>query len=115
MSRLFFKECSYCNGSGYYQIDLDGFPLDVLCGECNGSGESEGDFVILVVSIYTKPLKRVILSLTKTPNRPNNPDIYEMVEVWVRYNYGDVNYDYAEITENEINIIDESWNIENYR
>lgn len=115
MNRLFFKECSYCNGSGYHQIDLDGFPVDILCSECNGSGEQDGNFVILAVSIYAKPLKRVILSLTKTPNRPNNPDIYEMVDVWVRYNYGDVNYDYVEITENEINIIDESWNIENYR
>ena len=113
--KIYKKRCSLCCGSGYESIDLDGSPIDLICDMCNGSGEEDLDLVILSVSIYKNPLVKEILVIEDNVSRPNNPDIHDIVDTWVFYNFGKVNYDYEEITSNSLNFIDDSWNIENYR
>ncbi len=69
----------------------------------------------LLVSVYSKPMVRKLLDIKDTVNRPNNPEVHDIVETWIKYHYGNVNYDYCEVDDDEYEVIDENWNIENYR
>lgn len=111
------KDCDVCDGTGYEELHLeqDLIPITVPCVKCDGSGNVKIPSVNLVVTIYTKPLTRQLLSIEKTVNRPNNPEVHEIVEAWIKYNYGNIeNYDYCEVDSYTFENIDANWNIENY-
>lgn len=108
------KVCSICGGVGYEKFDLDGTDIDLTCDNCMGLGTYPVPSVKLLITVYKKPLTRQLLSIQETINRPNNPEVYEIVDTWVKYHYGDVRYDYCEVDSENYEIIDEDWNIEDY-
>lgn len=110
------KVCPECAGTGYEDIYIepDLPPVDGICYTCNGLGYHKVPSTNLMVTIYKKPVIRQLLSIEENINRPNNPEVYEIVEAWVRYNYGNVKYDYCEVDCDEFERIGENWNIEDY-
>lgn len=55
-----------------------------------------------------------IIEIEQDINRPNNPEDYDIIQAYVRYNYGDKVVFYYTEMQNVITINSE-WNIENYR
>ena len=55
----------------------------------------------------------IILNIKQSVDRLNNPTDEEIIETYVAYNYGDDSFPSFE--EIDTVVIDEDWNIENYR
>lgn len=111
-------ECQHCNASGCEDIHIGEEFLSTItipCEVCNGDGYNYVSLLKLCVTIYTKPLTRQLLAIKEDVNRPNSPDIEDIIEAWVFYNYGNIRYGYCEVDSDKYEIIDEDWNIENYR
>lgn len=112
------KICSICGGLGYEKFDLDGTDIDLCCDNCMGEGSYEKSSTLAVIKIIDKLgdyADGIILDIEDTINRPNNPEVDEIVETYMKYHYGElIDYNYK-TTRNKIVTIDEEWNIENYR
>ncbi len=114
------RPCTECGGLGYieyadydYEENITDFGIRVTCDLCQGEGFYKARSVPFLITIHTKPMQKVVLDIEDTVDRPNNPEIQDIVDTYVKYNYGEVNYNYNEI--DDIAEIPLEWNIENYK
>ena len=60
----------------------------------------------------------ICLEIENTVNRPNNPEIADIVRAYVHYHFGNVSFQWEEmesyIFEGDVEYIGEDWNIENF-
>ena len=60
----------------------------------------------------------ICLKIEDTVNRPNNPDIRDIVRAYVSYHFGNVSFEWREMktlfSEDYFECIGEDWNIENF-
>ena len=102
------KKCSVCGEWGFGHYDH--------CPWCGSRNRNHGEQVEAIPCIIemVDPIRfTLVLEIEKTPDRPNNPDLDEIVDTYIEYHYGEgCEYYYQE---GESDYIGEVWNIENYR
>lgn len=109
------KTCEYCDGtgdSGFWERDYSDEDqyISFPCEYCNQTGLQ--DIPSLVFFIKTEQ-ESFILDIEVNINRPSNPDIDDIIDTYMKYNYGNINY-VKYIIDGETIEITKDWNIENY-
>ena len=118
------KICHECGGKGYDNFDMSemGEPANLIqmcCDNCMGEGYVKAEYHTYIVTIqgqqyYDRIYKNYVFSIEKSVDRPSNPEYQEIIGAWVRYNFGEKALYHIKYAENNV-IIDENWNIEDYR
>ena len=113
------KICHECGGKGYDNFDIsemgeDNNVIESCCDNCMGEGYVKVKHHSYIVMIERPHYLNYMLTIEESVNRPNNPEYQEIIHTWVKYNFGeDVKYITTDAEKNVM--IDENWNIENYR
>ncbi len=109
------KICDVCGGIGEItsiETNFNGDHEEVSwsCYNCSDTGYVDISSTKVLVVLDED---NFVLEIHDAINRPNNPSIEEIVDAYVKYNYGNRDYQFYIVSENAVEI-DENWNIENY-